>query len=65
MKGEWVYDDQADIWHLIWRLDQRSSKVLTTWCNKEYPAKAKQQHGLTFGMADVLHDECVRKSEEL
>lgn len=64
MKGEWVYDDQLDIWHLIYSRINDGDE-LVAWCGKSYALKSEKKPGEQLGLADVLHDECVRKSEEL
>jgi hypothetical protein len=58
MKGMWIYDEQADVWHLL--IDGK------TWCTKvELPLNAPVLAGHSISWSDTLHDECVRKSEEL
>lgn len=64
MNGTWAYDDQADVWHLVWQWSDDQSHFMT-WCGKDYPVLVEQKPGVRLTMNDVLHDECVRKSEEL
>ncbi len=66
MKGQWVYDGQADIWHLTWHSQWDPTDKVMTWCHKDYPLDAPIKDGSQInGLQDTLHDECVRKAEEL
>ena len=64
MKGEWV-QAAGGTWHLIWR-KYKEGRTITTWCHRDFlwdePTKPGDQ---IEGFIDILHDECVRKSEEL
>ncbi len=65
MKGEWVYEEKLDRWHLEWGYAE-NPELIHTWCGLEFPADTRGKHGDQIdGFADVVHDECVRKSEEL
>lgn len=64
MKGEWVYDDQRDVWHLITQTDS-NEPMFGTWCRKWYTTEAFRKSGGQITWADTVHDECARKSEEL
>jgi len=63
MKGEWV-QAASGTWHLVWR--EHKDGTITTWCNRTFQLEDPRKPGNQIvGYADVLHDECVRKSEDL
>jgi hypothetical protein len=70
MKGIWTHDTQADVWHVIWNRNHpqpegMENPLATTWCGKVMPLDAPEKPGEQINWADVVHDECARKSEEL
>jgi len=67
VKGQWVYDGQADVWHLFWAdVDYILGSEPPTWCGKKLPQDAPIKDGSQInGLQDTLHDECVRKAGEL
>lgn len=65
MKGEWI-QAASGTWHLIWdKGTTDSDKVWTSWCARTFAYDDPTKSGAQLSYDDVLHDECLRKSEEL
>ena len=68
MKGSWIWEEARDIWHLITGTYVGDNEVPFTlaWCGKTFPVvdSLTKPGAQINGMADALHDECFRKSEE-
>ena len=68
MKGEWVYEERVDQWHLIWNTIFRDGEPAhEAWCGFTVEVEGSQVRTghLINGIADTVHDDCYRKSEEL
>jgi hypothetical protein len=67
VKGDWIYDEQADVWHLSMGIAARSDGdplIYVTWCHKELE-RPKTRKGGELDWSMTLHDECVRQSERV
>lgn len=70
MKGTWVWLERTDTWHLV--VDEivtpqgdASTVTYKTWCGLELNDKAPRKSGVELSQwADIVHDECYRRSEE-
>jgi hypothetical protein len=68
IKGDWIFDEQRDVWHLSMGYTARSDgdpHTITTWCGLELDATWPKKKGAEIDWSNTLHDSCVRKSEEI
>lgn len=66
MKGEWV-QAAGETWHLVWQVsgEDKDEGVVSSWCHRDFKWDDPTKSGDKMSYEDILHDECVRKSEEL
>ena len=66
MKGEWI-QAASGTWHLIWRSETREAQTgeVRTWCARVFQFDDPIKIGTSLSFEDILHDECVRKSETM
>lgn len=71
IKGDWIYYEKLDNWHLILAEITRDGPdgepVLTfqSWCSIEFDKDAPRKPGAQLHQwADAVHDDCLRRSEE-
>ena len=62
---EWI-QAASGTWHLIWHQhgEDTDERVVYSWCHMSFKWDDPCAFRGSFGLEEILHDECVRQEEK-